>query len=148
MEISGWGPLLKRWREHPRTMYHRTFETVVDDEAHLHEFVVPMVPPTWNDRERVAEYAEQMERGTMPTAVAVSTLDVCRPALDRSTDYCTHWGLTHFLLDGHHKLEAAASEGRPVQLLSLLALGESLSEASDQDRLAALRSQPFLSRGA
>ncbi|MFG3363957.1 hypothetical protein ACGF0K_03090 [Streptomyces sp. NPDC048156] len=94
---------------------------MVDDEAHLYEFVVPMVPPTWNDRERVAEYAEQMERGTMPTAVAVSTLDVCRPALDRSTDYYTHWGLTHFLLDGHHKLEAAASVGRPVQLLSLLA---------------------------
>ncbi|MFD3563724.1 hypothetical protein ACFWVU_29260 [Streptomyces sp. NPDC058686] len=84
----------------------------------------------------------------MPTAVAVSTLDVCRPAPDRSTDYYTHWGLTHFLLDGHHKLEAAASVGRPVQLLSLLALGESLSEASDQDPLAALRSQPFLSRGA
>ncbi|WP_329566459.1 hypothetical protein [Streptomyces sp. NBC_01361] len=148
-QVATWG-LDAFWGlpEYPHTPYYRTFESVVDDEAHLYEFVVPMVPPTWNDRERVEEYAEQMERGTVPTAVAVSTLDVCRPAMDRSTDYYTHWGLTHFLLDGHHKLEAAASVGRPVQLLSLLALGESLSEASDQDRLAALRSQPSKIRGA
>ncbi|RFC70344.1 hypothetical protein DXZ75_23610 [Streptomyces sp. AcE210] len=53
-----------------------------------------------------------------------------------------------FLLDGHHKLEAAASAGRPVQLLSLLALGDCLAEAGDKDRLAALRSQPSSIRGA
>ncbi|MFB6674399.1 hypothetical protein ACFCWG_18730 [Streptomyces sp. NPDC056390] len=148
-QVATWG-LDAFWGlpEYPHTPYYRTFETAVDDEAHLYEFVVPMVPPTWNDRERVEEYAEQMERGLVPTAVAVSTLDVCVPALDRSTDYYTHWGLTHFLLDGHHKLEAAASAGRPVQLLSLLALGDCLAEARDRDRLAALRSQPSLIRGA
>ncbi|MCZ4122444.1 hypothetical protein [Streptomyces sp. H39-S7] len=136
--------------EHPRTPYYRTFETVVDDSAHLFEFVVPMVPPSWNERERVAEYVELMGQGSVPTAVAVSTLDLCRPAVSaaESTDEYEHWGLTHFLLDGHHKLEAAASAGRPVQLLSLLALGESLSGPNDHQRLAALRSQPDLSRGA
>ncbi|MFB7992965.1 hypothetical protein ACFC4G_09035 [Streptomyces sp. NPDC056002] len=45
------------------------------------------------------------------------------------------------------KLEAAASVGRPVQLLSLLALGDCLAEAGDKDRLAALHSQPSLIRG-
>ncbi|MEU9731572.1 hypothetical protein [Streptomyces sp. NPDC048002] len=83
--------------EHPRTPYYRTFETAVDDSAHLYEFVVPMVPPSWNERERVEEYAEQLARGAMPTAVAVSTLDLCRPAVStESTDEYEHWGLTHF----------------------------------------------------
>ncbi|WP_323182342.1 MULTISPECIES: hypothetical protein [unclassified Streptomyces] len=100
--------------EYPHTPYYRTFETAVDADAHLYEFVVPMVPPRWNERARVEEYVALMERGTVPTAVAVSTLDVCQPAVDSGDDYCAHWGLTHFLLDGHHKLEAAAAAGRPA----------------------------------
>ncbi|WP_333734145.1 hypothetical protein [Streptomyces sp. IBSBF 3010] len=106
-----------------------------------------MVPPTWNERERVEEYAALMEQGTVPTAVAISTLDVCQPAVDRGDYYFAHWGLTHFLLDGHHKLEAAATAGRPVRLLSLLALGESLAEAEDTARLPALRTRPRRARG-
>jgi hypothetical protein len=135
--------------EYPHTPYYRTFETAVGDDAHLYEFVVPMVPPTWNERDRVEEYAQQMRRGVVPTAVAVSTLDLCRPATDsQSTDYYEHWGLTHFLLDGHHKLEAAASAGQPVRLLALLALGESSARARDHRELARLRAQHRRSRAA
>ncbi|WP_345671388.1 hypothetical protein [Streptomyces similanensis] len=119
---------------------------MVDADAHLYEFVVPMVPPTWNDRERVDEYVRLMELGTVPTAVAISTLDVCQSALGLADDPAAHWGLTHFLLDGHHKLEAAATAGRPVRLLSLLALGESLARADDAARLPALRAQPRSAR--
>lgn len=118
--------------------YYRTFETAVDATAHLYEFVVPMVPPTWNTRDRVEEYVELMGGGTVPTAVAVSTLDVCEPAVGQPADHYRHWGLTHFLLDGHHKLEAAATAGHPVRLLSLLALGEGLAESEDYGRLPAL----------
>lgn len=151
--MATWGPD-QFWGlpEHPRTPYYRTFETVVDDTAHLYEFVVPMVPPLWNDRDRVEQYAERMRRGSLPTAVAVSTLDLCRPAVfphwgdDEHDDY-EHWGLTHFLLDGHHKLEAAGSAGRPVRILSLLAIGDSLSGPDDHRRLPALRAQPRTSRG-
>ncbi|MER7764562.1 hypothetical protein [Streptomyces sp. NPDC097619] len=142
-QVSTWG-LDQFWGlpEHPRTPYYRTFETAVDADAHLYEFVVPMVPPIRNDRDRVADYARLMERGTVPTAVAISTLDVCQPALDLADDYFVHWGLTHFLLDGHHKVEAAATAGRPVRLLSLLALDESLAGAEDRARLAAVRARP------
>ena len=105
-----------------------------------------MVPPTWNTRERVEEYVELMGRGTAPTAVAVSTLDVCEPAFGMPADHYRHWGLTHFLLDGHHKLEAAATAGRPVQLLSLLALGKGLAESGACARLPALRTQPRSAR--
>ncbi|CAL9614703.1 hypothetical protein SUDANB176_05704 [Streptomyces sp. enrichment culture] len=141
-QVATWG-LDRFWDlpEHPHTPYYRTFETAVDASAHLYEFVVPMVPPTWNARDRVEEYAGLMGRGTVPTAVAVSTLDVCEPAAGRPADHYRHWGLTHFLLDGHHKLEAAATAGRPVQLLSLLALGEGLAESEDCARLPALRTR-------
>ncbi|WP_405715575.1 hypothetical protein [Streptomyces xanthophaeus] len=63
-------------------------------------------------------------------------------AIDRGDDYFVHWGLTHFLLDSHHKLEAAATAGRPVGLLSLLTLGESLARAEGAARLPALRARP------
>ncbi|MGP3777197.1 hypothetical protein ACTWJ8_40820 (plasmid) [Streptomyces sp. SDT5-1] len=134
--------------QYPHTPYYRTFETAVDAGAHLYEFVVPMVPPTWNERERVAQYVTLMERGTLPTAVAASTLDVCEPATGETADPYGHWGLTHFLLDGHHKLEAAAQSGRPVRLLSLLTLTESLATAQQAARLPGLRARPRAPRAA
>lgn len=142
-QVATWG-LDQFWGlpEYPSTPYYRTFETAVDTSAHLYEFVVPMVPPTWNTRERVEAYAELMRRATVPTAVAVSTLDVCEPASGVPADHHRHWGLTHFLLDGHHKMEAAATVGRPVRLLSLLALNEGLAGPEAWARLPALRAQP------
>ena len=114
--------------EYPRTPYYRTFETSVDAGAHLYEFVVPMVPPTWNDRSRVEAFAARLRSSSSSTAVAVSILDVCQPADSRGDgDYYAHWGLTHFLLDGHHKMEAGASEGLPLRLLSLLSVDASLA---------------------
>ncbi|MGW0841283.1 hypothetical protein ACWD26_14145 [Streptomyces sp. NPDC002787] len=141
-QVATWG-LDQFWGlpEYPHTPYYRTFETAVDASAHLYEFVVPMVPPTWNTRERLEEYIELMSRGSVPTAVAVSTLDVCEPASGLPTDHYRHWALTHFLLDGHHKLEAAATTARPVRLLSLLAVGEGLAESEDCARPPALRTQ-------
>ncbi|MGW3585657.1 hypothetical protein ACWDM8_30530 [Streptomyces rubiginosohelvolus] len=146
-QVTAWG-IDQFWGlpEYPHTPYYRTFETAVDADAHLYEFVVPMVPPTWNERERVEEYVALMERGTAPTAVAISTLDVCQSALGLAEDPAAHWGLTHFLLDGHHKLEAAATAGRRVRLLSLLTLGESLAGAEETARLPALRAQPRSAR--
>ncbi|WP_284581774.1 hypothetical protein [Streptomyces sp. 2P-4] len=146
-QVATWG-IDQFWGlpQYPHTPYYRTFETAVDSDAHLYEFVVPMVPPAWNDRQRVEDYLTLTAEGSVPTAVAVSTLDVCQPALDLQDDLSVHWGLTHFLLDGHHKLEAAAAAGRTVRLLSLLALGESLSGAAHQARLPALRAQPRSTR--
>ncbi|MEU6673888.1 hypothetical protein [Streptomyces sp. NPDC046925] len=148
-QVTTWG-IDQFWGlpEYPHTPYYRTFETAVDSGAHLYEFVVPMVPPSWNERERVEEYATLMEQGTVPTAVAISTLDLCEPAAGMPIDHYQHWGLTHFLLDGHHKLEAAATTGRPVRILSLLASGESLAGAEDCARLPALRARPRSTRGS
>ncbi|MFF2235747.1 hypothetical protein [Streptomyces anulatus] len=102
--------LLTKIARPPHTPYYRTFETAVDADARLYEFAVPLVPPTWNERQRVEEYVALMERGTAPTAVAISTLDVCQSTLGLADDPAAHWGLTHFLLDGHHKLPPPAEQ--------------------------------------
>jgi len=147
-QVSSWG-LSSFWGlpEYPATAYYRTFDTKVDDGTHLFEFVVPMLPPAWNDAAKVAEHAEELVSSDRPTAVAVSTLDVCQPSMaNQSTDYFAHWGLTHFLLDGHHKMQAAAEGARPLRLLSLLSLEGSLASPEQVGLLPRLRSQPAVRR--
>jgi hypothetical protein len=41
----------------PGTLYYRTFETPIGKDHHLYEFLVPMVPPSWNHPDRVDEYS-------------------------------------------------------------------------------------------
>jgi len=122
----------------PGTPYYRTFKAPVSDSQHLYEFVVPMVPPMWNETTRVAEYQSASEAGPA-TAVAYSLLDVLQPAMDEGEDYYEHWVLTHFLLDGHHKFEAAARSNRPIRLLALL--DERISIASPEDVAQMLRAR-------
>lgn len=105
-----------------------------------------MVPPSWNDQARVTAYATDLERGATPTAVAVVILDVCAPAVDHGPDYYTHWMLTHFLLDGHHKMQAAADTARPLQLLSLLSIDAGLGTPDQVRQAITLRATEQQSR--
>jgi hypothetical protein len=130
----------------PGTSYYRSFEARVDEERHLYEFVVPMVPPGWNDSSTFAAY-EAMAAPTPPTAVAYSLLDVIAPAVDLGTDWYWHWLLQHFLLDGHHKIAAAARRRQPIRLLSLLDEDISMATREDIRRMLKARSQPEASRG-
>lgn len=147
--VATWGvdPLLGS-PEDPATPYYRSFETPVGPGQHLHEFIVPMVPPSWNDGARVAEYSEAWSpvSSALPTAVAYSILDVVEPAMDDGEDLYQHWVLTHFLLDGHHKVEAAAADGRPVRLLSLVDERISMAAPDDLVTLVGARSQPRQAR--
>jgi len=111
----------------PGTGYYRLngrSATAVPGGGLLFEFLVPLFPPDRNNRATFIRYQRAMHGGSRPTAVAVSVLDAAYPyypdpppSLDAS-----HWGWTHFLLDGHHKTEAAARIGQPLRLLSLLCL--------------------------
>jgi len=108
-----------------------------------------MVPPSWNDQGRVHSHLQRLQGTSRPTAVAISTLDISQPAVDdQSNDYYEHWALTHFLLDGHHKLEAAARAGREVQLLALLSVDASLAKQTDVDTLPSIRAQAQSRRSA
>ncbi|WP_129666132.1 hypothetical protein [Phytoactinopolyspora endophytica] len=131
--------------EDPGTSYYRTFETPVASNSHLYEFLVPMVPPTWNDAERVDQYAD-VSVGGLGTAVAYSILDLLQPAVAEGQDYYEHWVLTHFLLDGHHKIEAAARTGRAIRLLSLIDQRIGLATPSDLEVLISARSRSRRSR--
>jgi hypothetical protein len=140
--------------EYPRTPYYRTFETAIDGGArfavaesmlgrygaHLFEFMVPMVPPYYNDPVRVGEYRELLRATSLPTVVALSILEVRLPALKNGALYYEHWGLAHFVLDGHHKLQAAAEAGRALQLLSLLSIENSYPEEAT-DAVPLIRTQ-------
>lgn len=135
--------------KYPRTPYYRTFQTVRDERSHFYEFVVPMVPPSWNERERVAEMQGLLRSSDLPTAVAVSLLDVCAPAVALpGTEWYEHWCLTHFLLDGHHKIEAAEAEGTSLRLLSLLSIGGSLATPEQVAEVPALRQRTDSARPA
>jgi len=90
-----------------------------------------MVPPGWNDRDRVEEHAERLRRSSRPTCVTLSLLDVRQRAVANTPEEgLVHWGLAHFLLDGHHKIEAAAANGNRLQVLSLLSTEHSLADAA------------------
>lgn len=130
-QIATWG-IDPNWGlpQNPLTHYYRTFETEVGPDEHLFEFVVPMVQPSWNDEKRVEHYVDLLAGGTKPTAVALSILDRRAPAVaSPEADWYAHRAVTHFLLDGHHKFEAAARVGAPLRLLALLSIDESLAGA-------------------
>jgi hypothetical protein len=145
-QVTTWGVDDSDAAADPGTPYYRTFEATVSRDSHLYEFVVPMVPPSWNNAERVDEYTAAMRGGT-GTAVAYSILDVLQPATDEGEDYYEHWVLTHFLLDGHHKIEAAARAERPIGLLSLVDERISIAASEDLAALVQARAQPRQARG-
>lgn len=147
-QVSTWG-IDPFWRlpHDPRSFYYRTFETPVDSDAHLYEFVVPMVPPDLNDDARVQHYRDLIVGGVTPTAVALSVLDVRQPATTGpDADHYAHWGLSHFLLDGHHKFDAAAQSGEAVRLLALVNLGESIARPHEVARLPEILARPRADR--
>jgi hypothetical protein len=114
----------------PRTEYYRLGTRTVAPGRQLFEFLVPMFPARWLNGDVVATYTAALSRGSVPTAVAISILDVKGPA-EPDGDEREHLCLTHYMLDGHHKVFAAASCNRTVSLVSFLALGEGISVEED-----------------
>lgn len=124
---------------YPKVPYYQLDERVVSPTATLFEFVVPMYPPTWLDATTVESYAARADAVAVPTAVSLSPLDVKQPA-DWPEDQVvnTHWCLARYLLDGHHKLHAAAIAGRRARLLSFLAVDQGVSSPEHLDVLFGL----------
>jgi hypothetical protein len=121
---------------HPKVPYYRAGERDFGI-ARLFEFVVPMYPERWLTPERTEDYATALAGGALPTAVAISVLDVKTP-VNRGVG---HWCFGHHLLDGHHKVAAAARLGRPLTLISFLAVDQCVASEDDMDAaLAALDS--------
>src|SRR5690606_8080045 len=72
--------------EYPRTPYYRTATLSLDDETRFFEFVVPMVPPSWNDPAVVAAHTDRLRQSAQPTCVALGVLDVRQRAVADTPD--------------------------------------------------------------
>jgi len=147
--------------DNPRTPYWRAGSRVLPRESgawpgregprprptnpkQFFHFVIPLEPPHHLDPDRVEHYQHQMESGTVPAALGVSVLDVRAPAVtpsdkdEKTYQYAEHWCLATYLLDGHHKVEAAARSKRPVRLLTFLARDASVASEQDVDAVVRL----------
>jgi hypothetical protein len=111
-------------------------------KALLTQIVMPLQDPTTLDRERVEYWKSWSRAGNPLTAFAVSVLDCQSPAFigEPNREY-QYWGqvlLTHCLLDGHHRLQAACEAHSSARILTLLALAAS-NVAVDFDFAAVLQ---------
>jgi hypothetical protein len=122
----------------PRTAYYRGRSPRLGPVRQLFEFVVPLVPPDRLDQDTVAAYERRRRQDEHPTALAISVFEVTGPAFWHGDPQITeHWCLAHYLLDGNHKALAAARVGKPLRILSFLALDESLARADQIELLLA-----------
>lgn len=87
---------------------------------------VPLYPPTqelMNRQDVIAEYrAALRERTTRPTVFALGLVDDRGPAAfeEPPPEFSCHTIVTLFILDGHHKIAAAALERVAIQILAFL----------------------------
>lgn len=107
--------------------YYRTQTLKISVHAGLFEFIVPMFPGRYLDSKTIESYKALLNQPS-PTALAISVLDVKQPAeWDGNPEIQEHWCLAHYLLDGHHKMYAAAQSGTAISLLSCLATKKGVS---------------------
>jgi hypothetical protein len=128
----------------PRVPYYRAGEINLGNGEKLFHFVIPMFPENWLDKKVVVGYLAQVNDGGIPTAVAISLLDVKGPAdWKGEIDPTEHWIMSHFLIDGHHKVAAAREAGRPVRLLSFLSLTHGISTPEQIAKAVDASSKPL-----
>lgn len=125
----------------PKIEYYRTVDLAVSPNELFYEFLVPMFPNTWLGAARINEYSDLLSNGKMPTAVAISVLDVKSPSdFEDGQEVTSHWCLTHYIIDGHHKVHAAALVKKPVTLISFLAIDRCISSAEEIEKMLAVLS--------
>ena len=109
----------------PKGVYYRLGTQRISPSAMLYEFAIPMLARDDLSSERLSHYCDVLGTHAQPTVVALSVLDV-KSHYDGDTD---HYCLAHYILDGHHKIEAAAMTGRTIGLASFLAVKQGVSSA-------------------
>lgn len=108
--------------------YYRTEPANISNRGGLFEFIVPMFPQRYLHQDTIKAYETLLDHQSIPTALAVSVLDVKQPATWTGDPQITnHWCLAHYLLDGHHKVYAASQARKPISLLSFLAVEKGVS---------------------
>jgi hypothetical protein len=89
-----------------------------------YDFVMPLAQTI--DPTTVASYRARIDSGGSSTAVSLSVLDIKEVVRG-----APHWCMAHYLIDGHHKVAAAAQAQKPLTLLAFFALGEGVCSKED-----------------
>jgi hypothetical protein len=111
-----------------KTEYYRTDPIKMSNSRGLFEFIIPMFPRTFLHTDAVCSYKASLSSGATPTALALSVLDIKQPSdWEGDPEINAHWCLSHYLLDGHHKILAASELGLPISILSFLAVEKGVS---------------------
>jgi hypothetical protein len=113
---------------------------VMSNRGRLFEFIVPMFPKRYLEDKTIQSYKSLLESQSTPTALAISILDVKQPAdwHGDAPEVTEHWCLAHYLLDGHHKMYAASQGGKPISLLSFLAVDKGVSSTDQIEEVLAV----------
>jgi hypothetical protein len=117
----------------PGVDYYRATTLTLAPDTALFEFIVPLYDTKRLNPDTVTDYERSIQRGAKPTAMSISLLDMREPAMwpaDPPT-ITRHYVLSHYLIDGHHKVFAAAQTGKPMTLLSFLARDHCMASVDD-----------------
>ncbi len=124
-------PRLKRQAD--GSEYYQIGSRRVGSGKKIEEYIVPIQPSGSLDQSVIEKYMKTGKGNVNPTAVCVSFLDTKFPLNDIHFDEL--WLHTHYLLDGHHKMFAAAHAKMPVSMLSFLSIDESFASRAQIDKL-------------
>jgi hypothetical protein len=102
----------------PDRDYYRVGDAQLQGPDRLFEFLVPLQPVAGLESARVRHYEAAARTGARPTAVSIGIVEVHFPY----DEHEVHWIFANYLIDGHHKVEAAARQGTPITVLSFISL--------------------------
>jgi hypothetical protein len=122
---------------HPKTKYYRGNTIKFNEYDGLFEFFVPMFPQGWLDEDTIEKYKKLISHGNQPTALSISVLDVKEPydSYEKELEVCKHWCLTHYIIDGHHKLYTSSQVNKPITLLSFLAVNQGIASKEEVEEM-------------
>ncbi len=116
----------------PRTSYYRigdevvsrgTSQRVAPYNALALSIAMPLHDPENLNRTRVEHWKDLARTGAQLTAFAIGIVDQQAPATENADENYPieeHLVLTNCLLDGHHRIQAAAEMRLPIRILSMI----------------------------
>ena len=89
----------------------------------FYELAIPLVPIEASDADVVADWQRRFARGERPCAISLCILQWVKMSGGRThveQQHPDHLTLSHFLIDGHHNMLAAARDHREIDVAAFL----------------------------
>lgn len=106
------------------------------DDSQFFEFLIPTMSYDDLKTERIEYYTDELKKGALPTAVSLTSLNTlyasCEPWWkQKRPEIEKHACMFNFLIDGHHKVYAAALAQKPLTLVSFIAVNQCMEDVSE-----------------